>query len=82
MVPFAEQQHHHREPGDRHVPAAATPPSYTGLSALLTPENSALLLIDHQGAQFANLHSHEPQLVVNNVVALAKTAKLLGCPRS
>jgi nicotinamidase-related amidase len=62
------------------VPAAANQPSYTGLNALLTPENSALLLIDHQGAQFANLHSHEPQLVVNNVVALAKTAKLLGVP--
>jgi nicotinamidase-related amidase len=62
------------------VPAAASQPSYTGLSALLTPEDSALLLIDHQGAQFANLHSHDPQLVVNNVVALAKTAKLLGVP--
>ncbi|HEX4683584.1 MAG TPA: hydrolase [Gemmatimonadaceae bacterium] len=62
------------------MPAAANQPSYTGLNALLTPENSALLLIDHQGAQFANLHSHEPQLVVNNVVALAKTAKLLGVP--
>jgi nicotinamidase-related amidase len=62
------------------VPAAAAQPSYTGLDALLTPDDSALLLIDHQGAQFANLHSHEPQLVVNNVVALAKTAKLLGVP--
>ena len=62
------------------MPAAATQPTYTGLNALLTPEDSALLLIDHQGAQFANLHSHEPQLVVNNVVALAKTAKLLGVP--
>jgi nicotinamidase-related amidase len=62
------------------VPAAATQPSYTGLNALLTPEDSALLLIDHQGAQFANLHSHEPQLVVNNAVALAKTAKLFGVP--
>jgi nicotinamidase-related amidase len=62
------------------VPAADNQRPYTGLNALLTPEDSALLLIDHQGAQFANLHSHEPQLVVNNVVALAKTAKLLGVP--
>jgi nicotinamidase-related amidase len=62
------------------VPAAATQPSYTGLNALVTPEDSALLLIDHQGGQFANLHSHEPQLVVNNAVALAKTAKLFGVP--
>jgi nicotinamidase-related amidase len=62
------------------VPATPSQLPYTGLSALLTPEDSALLLIDHQGAQFANLHSHEPQLVVNNVVGLAKTAKLLGVP--
>lgn len=52
----------------------------SGLNALLTPEESALLLVDHQAFQFANLHSHEPQLVVNNVVALAKTAKLFGVP--
>jgi nicotinamidase-related amidase len=62
------------------VPAAATQVPYTGLNALLTPENSALLLIDHQGAQFANLHSHEPQLVANDAIALAKTAKLFGIP--
>jgi nicotinamidase-related amidase len=51
-----------------------------GLNALLTPEDSVLLLVDHQAFQFANLHSHEPQLVVNNVVGLAKTAKLFGVP--
>src|SRR5260221_2192230 len=47
----------------------------TGLDALLTPERSVLLLIDHQAFQFANLHSHEPTLIVNNVVGLAKAAK-------
>lgn len=62
------------------MPAATTQLSYTGLNALLTPEDSALLLIDHQPAQLANLHSHEPQLVVNNAIALAKTAKLLDVP--
>jgi hypothetical protein len=31
-----------------------------GLNALLTPEESVLVLIDHQPFQFANLHSHEP----------------------
>jgi hypothetical protein len=31
----------------------------TGLDALLTPERSALRLIDHQAFQFANLHSHD-----------------------
>ena len=53
---------------------------HAGIEALLTPQNSVLLLIDHQGFQFANLHSHEPQLVVNNVVGLAKTAKLFDVP--
>ncbi|WP_320783028.1 hydrolase [Streptomyces sp. CRN 30] len=51
-----------------------------GLEALLTPEESVLVLIDHQPYQFANLHSHEPALVANNVVGLAKTAKGYGVP--
>jgi nicotinamidase-related amidase len=51
-----------------------------GLSALLTPEESVLVLIDHQPFQFANLHSHEPTIIVNNVVALAKAAKAFGVP--
>src|SRR5713226_10235308 len=51
-----------------------------GLGALLTPQNSALILIDHQPFQFANLHSHEPTMIVNNVIALAKTAKVFGVP--
>jgi nicotinamidase-related amidase len=53
---------------------------HAGLSALLTPENSLLVLIDHQPFQFANLHSHEPALIVNNVVGLAKAAKVFGVP--
>src|SRR6266705_1290024 len=51
-----------------------------GLNALLTPQDSALILIDHQPFQFANLHSHEPTMVVNNVIALAKTAKVFNVP--
>src|SRR5438876_105255 len=51
-----------------------------GLNALLTPEASVLVLIDHQPFQFANLHSHEPTMIVNNVIALAKTAKIFGVP--
>lgn len=54
--------------------------SKTGIQALLTPEESVLLLIDHQPFQFANLHSHEPTMVVNNVVGLAKGAKVFGVP--
>jgi len=52
----------------------------TGLDALLTPERSVLLLIDHQAFQFANLHSHDPTLIVNNVVGLAKAAKAFQVP--
>lgn len=52
----------------------------TGLEVLLTPQNSVLVLIDHQPFQFANLHSHEPTLIINNVVGLAKAAKAFGVP--
>ncbi len=51
-----------------------------GLQALITPNDSVLLLIDHQPMQFANLHSHEPTMIQNNVIALAKTAKVFGVP--
>ena len=51
-----------------------------GLNALLTPKDSVLILIDHQPFQFANLHSHEPTMVVNNVIGLAKTAKIFEVP--
>jgi hypothetical protein len=54
----------------------------TGLDALLTPEESVLMLIDHQPFQFADLHSHEPTLIVNNVVGLAKAAKVFDVPTS
>jgi nicotinamidase-related amidase len=52
----------------------------TGLDALLSPDRSVLLLIDHQPFQFSNLHSHEPTLIINNVVGLAKAAKAFNVP--
>ncbi len=55
-------------------------PAKTGLDALLRPEDSVLVLIDHQPYQFANLHSHEPTMVVNNVIGLAKAAKVFNIP--
>src|SRR6201986_3624012 len=51
-----------------------------GLEALLSPDRSVLLLIDHQPFQFANLNSHEPTLIVNNVTGLAKAAKAFNVP--
>lgn len=51
-----------------------------GLDSLLRPEDSVLVLIDHQPYQLANLNSHEPHMVVNNTTALAKAAKAFGVP--
>ena len=51
-----------------------------GLASLLRPEDSVLVLIDHQPYQLANLNSHDPQMVVNNTIALAKSAKAFGVP--
>ena len=51
-----------------------------GLDALLAPEDCVVVLIDHQPFQFANVHSHEPTLIVNNVVGLAKAAKAYDVP--
>jgi len=69
------------------IPAQASVPErrpakseLTGLSALLTPEECVVLLIDHQPFQFANLHSHEPTMIVNNVIGLAKFAKAFKVP--
>ena len=51
-----------------------------GLEALLTPDNCVVVLIDHQPFQLANVNSHEPTMVINNVTGLARTAKLFGVP--
>src|SRR5712691_8870890 len=55
-------------------------PAKTGLDALLRPEDSILVLIDHQPYQFTNLNSHEPTMIINNVIGLAKTAKVFNVP--
>ncbi|RYY30825.1 MAG: hydrolase [Chitinophagaceae bacterium] len=52
----------------------------TGLQGLLRPEDSIVVLIDHQPFQFANLNSHEPTMVINNVVGLAKATKIFNVP--
>lgn len=51
-----------------------------GLDSLLRPEDSVLVLIDHQPYQMANLNSHEPTMVINNTVGLAKAAKAFNVP--
>ena len=54
--------------------------SRNGLASLLRPEDSVLVMIDHQPYQLANLNSHDPHLAVNNATALAKVAKVFGVP--
>ena len=51
-----------------------------GLSSLLRPEDSVLVLIDHQPFQLTNVNSHDPHMAVNNATALAKSAKAFGVP--
>jgi len=51
-----------------------------GLNSLLRPEDSVLVLIDHQPYQLANLNSHEPHMVINNTAGLAKAAKAFNVP--
>ncbi|QGW80246.1 hydrolase [Variovorax paradoxus] len=54
--------------------------SKAGLNALLRPEDSIVVLIDHQPYQFTNLNSHDATTIVNNVVGLAKGAKVFNVP--
>ena len=47
---------------------------------LLTPANSALLIIDYQPVQVKSIASMDRRELVANIVAVAKTAKLYGLP--
>jgi nicotinamidase-related amidase len=54
--------------------------SKTGLGALLTPDNCALILIDHQAFQVSAVRNIDTASMINNVVGLAKAAKVFGVP--
>jgi len=47
---------------------------------MITPQNSALVLIDFQPAMYQGVESHDRLSVFNNVQILAKGAKLFGLP--
>ena len=47
---------------------------------LLTPQNSTLVLIDHQPQMIFGVRSHDRQAIRNNVTALAKAAKTFEVP--
>ena len=46
----------------------------------LTPDNCAMLLIDHQAGLFLGVQSIDRQILKNNVIGLAKTAKVFNLP--
>ncbi len=47
---------------------------------MLTPDNSAIALIDYQPAMFQGVQSHDRLVTINNVQILAKAAKLFKIP--
>jgi nicotinamidase-related amidase len=47
---------------------------------LLTPENSAFLIIDYQSSQLAAVHSMDQALLVKNAVSTVRTIKAFGIP--
>jgi nicotinamidase-related amidase len=57
-----------------------SPSKKTGLDAMLTPGNCALMLIDHQPFQAAAVKNIDVALMINNAVALSKAAKAFGVP--
>lgn len=51
-----------------------------GIHDLLSPDNSVLILIDHEPQMVFGVGSMDRQLLINNVEALAKTAKAFSVP--
>jgi nicotinamidase-related amidase len=47
---------------------------------LITPLNSALVLIDYQPSQFETVRSIDPDLLLKNVVSTVKAARAFGLP--
>ncbi len=47
---------------------------------LLTPQNSALVVIDYQPSQVQTVHSVDRDLLIRNIVSVARLAKTFGLP--
>jgi nicotinamidase-related amidase len=47
---------------------------------LITPQNSALILIDYQAEQFSDVRSMDPDLLLENIVSTVKLANLFEVP--
>lgn len=59
---------------------ASSETSRNQIHSLLTPDNCALVLIDHQPQMAFGVQSIDRQTLINNVVGLAKAAKIFGVP--
>jgi nicotinamidase-related amidase len=57
-----------------------TPAAPKGAAELLTPQNSVLIMIDHQPQMAFGVQSHDRGVMLNNVVGLAKAAKTFNVP--
>src|SRR5258708_39006239 len=47
---------------------------------LITPQNSAFVLIDYQPSQFGTVRSMDPGLLLKNIVSTVKTVNTFGVP--
>jgi nicotinamidase-related amidase len=61
------------EASDRYVRDPVT-------DSLLTPQNSALVVIDYQPSQFQTVTSIDHQVLTDNIVSVARLAKTFGLP--
>ena len=59
---------------------SSAPVSDHGHLELLTPDNSQLILIDFQPQMLFGVHSHDRQMIRNNVEGLAKSAAVWDIP--
>src|ERR1700731_3062331 len=64
------------------VPMGTPSPKEKTVSKLemLTPQNSAIALIDYQPAMYQGVQSHDRLVVFNNIQILAKAAKIFKIP--
>jgi nicotinamidase-related amidase len=58
----------------------ADPKSKLSEKGLLTPDNCVVALIDHQPQMLFGVTNFDRQTIINNTVALAKTARVFGLP--
>lgn len=53
---------------------------FNGKNDLLTADNSAIILVDHQPQMLFGVQSADRQTIINNTVGLAKAAKVFNAP--